>query len=244
MTIQNNRLNGINPLSYVGVNASQPPQVVTANVPPTTTTKGYPIGTIWIDGSGALALGYIYMGINATNGNALWPLFTEAVGGDILTLSDTTGLKVDPDGTGNVQLVGDAGSGINVVSTPGSNLLTISNANRVNGTAQTVGAVTANVLSVAVAANRAISATINLSGGRSDYTASYAATGNAGYNRAGGGLNVLPNVVITPTVTNGIAGTVGANLITSGNNIILQVTGEAGHTWNWAASAEIIVVSA
>lgn len=242
MTIQNNRLNGINPLAYTGVNATQPPQIITAPDAPTVGTKQYPIGTIWIKGSGAGSVAYIYMGVNATNGNAMWPLFTEATGGDVLTLSDTAGTLVTPTAGGNIQIIGDTASGISV--TAGTNTLTIANANGITGTAQTVGATTATLISVPILANRAVSAVVNIAGARADYSASYAATGNAGYNRAGGGLNVLPNVVISPTYSAGIVGTIGANLITSGNNVILQVTGEAGQTWNWSASAEVITISA
>lgn len=45
--------------------------------------------------------------------------------GTVLTLSDTAGTQVSPTVGGNIQLVGQAGQ-INVVSTPGSNLLTFS----------------------------------------------------------------------------------------------------------------------
>lgn len=44
----NQRLNGLNPLSYMGVNASQPPQVVIYLREPTTNDINFELGTFWI----------------------------------------------------------------------------------------------------------------------------------------------------------------------------------------------------
>ena len=57
--------------------------------------------------------------------NATWFKITGAPSGTVITLSDTANTKVGPDGTGNIQLVGTAGQ-IDIVSNPGSNLLTFS----------------------------------------------------------------------------------------------------------------------
>lgn len=240
MPLNNNALNGTrNNIAYVGVNAPTPSNTLqVARAPGVQDKKNVYQGDFWIDTTTKNM--YVYLGNNSA-GQAVWNLITSA-GGDITTLSDTAGTLVYPTAAGNVQIVGDTVSGITVTS--GTNLLTIANANKYTGTAQTVGATTATLISVPILANRAVSAVVNIAGARADYSASYAATGNAGYNRQAGALAVLPNVVISPTYTAGIVGTIGANLITSGNNVILQVTGEAGQTWNWVASAEVIVVSA
>jgi hypothetical protein len=240
MPLNNNALNGTrNNIAYVGVNAPTPPNTLqVARAPGVQDKKNVYQGDFWLDTTTKSM--YVYLG-NDSSGNALWELITSATG-DVVTLSDTAGTLVTPTGAGNIQIIGDTTSGITV--TAGTHTLTIANANNIIGTAQTIGATTATLISVPILANRAVSAVVNIAGARADYSASYAATGNAGYNRQAGALNVLPNVVISPTYTAGIVGTIGANLITSGNNVILQVTGEAGQTWNWSASAEVIVVSA
>ncbi len=240
MPTNNNALNGTrNNIAYVGVNAPTPPNTLQVNrAPGPQDKKNVYQGDFWLNPMTKLL--YVYMG-NDSSGNALWPLVSSSIG-DLQTLSDTAGTVVSPTATGNIQIIGDATSGITV--TAGTNSLTIADANSIIGTAQTIGATTATLISVPILANRAVSAVVNIAGARADYSASYAGTGNAGYNRQAGALNVLPNVVISPTYTAGIVGTIGANLITSGNNVILQVTGEAGQTWNWSASAEVIVVSA
>lgn len=52
MTNYNQRLNGLNPLSYVGVNAQQPADFILDNRPPTSNdTQNVALGTQWLDKS-------------------------------------------------------------------------------------------------------------------------------------------------------------------------------------------------
>lgn len=73
---QNNKLNGINPLVYQGVNATQPPQVLTSTATPSISTKQYPIGTLWLKNTGSSAVLYMYVGVDSSTGHALWPTIT------------------------------------------------------------------------------------------------------------------------------------------------------------------------
>ena len=44
----NRDLNGLNPLSYMGVNPSTPPQLVQENRAPTSNDHVYAVGTMWL----------------------------------------------------------------------------------------------------------------------------------------------------------------------------------------------------
>lgn len=63
-----NALNGFNPLSYLGVNATTPPQVIIKNFAPLDTNNQFPIGTIWINE----LLSNIYMLVSLAGGVAEW----------------------------------------------------------------------------------------------------------------------------------------------------------------------------
>jgi hypothetical protein len=196
-----------------------------------------PIGQEWINTTTDQY--FIYFG-NDTNGDAIWIAVAQGPG-DLQTLTGNSGGAISPV-LGNINIVGDTTTGINVVGS--GNTLTISSTGTSVNTAQTIGATTADLFSVPILNNRAIVAVCEVAGARSDYSASYAATGSAGYNRAGGGISVLPNVVINGTITDPLASTIGASFVVVGTNAVLRVTGEAGQTWNWAGRITVTVVSA
>ena len=123
----NQRLNGLNPLSYLGDNAVQPPDFVTKPRPPTTTdSRNFALGDIWLDTTGypnTLPTNEsIYMLVALVGNQATWVNFG---GGDLETLTGNTGGAVSPDGADNINVVGDAVT-INVAGNPGTNTLIIS----------------------------------------------------------------------------------------------------------------------
>lgn len=101
----------------------------------------YSYGTVWQVGKNPTTgtEGELWMLATIIANQGYWIMLSSGSPpvGPLLTLSDTAGTKVSPDGTGNIQLVG--GQAVTVVSTPLSNLLTIS---AVTATTSQIGVVT------------------------------------------------------------------------------------------------------
>lgn len=220
----NQRLNGINPLSYLGANAVQPPDFVTKPRPPTSTdSKNFYLGQIWLDtGTNIPATANdVYMLVGLQGNSATWVAFG---GGDLQTLTGNSGGAVAPDGTFNINVVGD-GTTINVTGNPGTNTLTIS----------TVGTGVINTLTGN--SGGAISPTagnINIVG-----TGVISVVGNSGTST----LTVTPSGSIASSfITNPATGTAtpvagvltfaGGNNITqtaAGSTVTTQLTGTTNH---------------
>jgi len=116
----NQRLNGLEPLAYAGVNAIQPPDFVTKPRDPTATdSKNFYLGTIWLNTTSET----VWMLVSLVGNVATWVMITGAAGA-ILTLTGNSGGAVSPL-LGNINVVGD-GTTINVVGNPGTHTLTIS----------------------------------------------------------------------------------------------------------------------
>ena len=125
--LKNQRLNGLNPLAYIGVDSVQPPEFVTFDRPPTTNdNQNFLLGTIWLDigTNNPPKAENVWMLVSLDSNIAIWIDF--AGSGDLLSLSaDNVGSvgKVFGDATHNIKLLGTAGV---VVTTgnPGSNSIT------------------------------------------------------------------------------------------------------------------------
>ena len=121
----NQRLNGLNPLAYIGVNSYQPPEFVTDNRPPTQyDIKNFFLGTIWLDTTSNPPTSVnIWMLVSIEGGIATWVNFSGA-SGFINTLTGNSGGVVPPTGN-NINVVGD-GTTIDIVGNPGTSTLTAS----------------------------------------------------------------------------------------------------------------------
>lgn len=64
--------------------------------------------------------------VSSTVAGAVWIAFVPSTAGSVSTLTGNSGGAVGPDGMGNINVVGDNSKGINIVGTPGSNILTAS----------------------------------------------------------------------------------------------------------------------
>lgn len=122
------------PIRYVGEDMTTLPAVNVARAP-TVNDRNYPLYTFWRnsnpnaispDAEGDCWLLIKFRPHTITFLDAIWVKLTAGSipGGTVVSLSDTANVKVFPDVTGNIQLVG--GAGISIVSTPPSNLLTVS----------------------------------------------------------------------------------------------------------------------
>lgn len=121
----NQRLNGLEPLAYAGVNAVQPPDFVTKPRPPTSTdSKNFYLGQIWLDtGTNTPPTANdVYMLVALLGNQATWVSLS---GGNLETLTGNSGGAVSPDGASNINVVGD-GTYIDIVGNPGTNTLTAS----------------------------------------------------------------------------------------------------------------------
>ncbi len=116
----NQGLNGLNsPLSYMGVNASQPSQFRTQSFDPgPNDSKNFALGAWWLNTS-TLALWYLASLVGNT---ATWLRVT--LNGASFFQGNSGGI-VTPDAAGLLHVVGD-GITVNVVGNPGTNTLTIS----------------------------------------------------------------------------------------------------------------------
>jgi hypothetical protein len=114
-----NNLSGISSLGYQGTNAANPPNVSTHKSDPNPNiTQNFSIGDIWIN----TTLLKIWMLVSLAGNQATWQLLR---GGSIDSLTSNAGGVVDPDGDGNINVVGD-GTTITGVGNPGTNTITFS----------------------------------------------------------------------------------------------------------------------
>ena len=71
------------------------------------------------------ASGHFFKCVSATVAGAVWTPFIPSAAGTVSTLTANSGGMVGPDGSGNINVVGD-GTTINIVGNPGTNTLTAS----------------------------------------------------------------------------------------------------------------------
>ena len=160
---------------------------------------------------------------------------------DIETLTADSGGAVGPNGVGNVDFVG--GTNLTTVGVPGSNSITINQDNVEFGTAQTIGAVTADIITVACGATPG------------SYQVQSQVSAFESSTPAGGGFRLVNGVrttgaasILTGTTDNTINREVAiaasnADIVVSGNNIIVRVTGVIGLTMQWTAKLQYVFAS-
>jgi len=118
------RLNGLNPLSYIGVNPYTPPELVVHPRPPTQNDlANFYLGTIWIDNgtNNPPEAENIWLLVAALGNVATWINF--GGGGDLLSLTGDVGGPVFGDPAHNIDLIGDAG--LEVIGDPATHSLVI-----------------------------------------------------------------------------------------------------------------------
>lgn len=159
---------------------------------------------------------------------------------DIETLTGDSGGAVGPDGAFNLNIVGGSSEtfnldGLQTEGSPGTNTITINLMNTASGTGQTIGAVTDDVITFAMGASpRTCTFDIKIASFESTTPAGagYNIFGAARTDGASATLVGTPDVVTNEEVALAAA---SADLVVSGNNAIIRVTGVAGLTINWTA---------
>jgi len=161
--------------------------------------------------------------------------------GDVETLTGDSGGAVGPDLAGNINVLG--GAGITVTGNPGTNTLTIVEDEVIEGTGQTVGAVTTDVLTIPLGATPA---TFTLEARVGVFESTAPAGGGMwvlGVLRTTGAASVIVATEAEDTFLEASIMTASVAWVASGNNAILRVTGVAALTLEWAATAEYVVAS-
>lgn len=123
----NRRLNGINPLSYIGTNPYTPPDFVDNPRPPLPTDfKNFEIGTFWLDtgANNPPTSSDLYVLVDLSGNIATWIPLGGGGSGTVITLTSNSGGPV-PALAGNINVVGD-GTTITGVGNPGTNTITFS----------------------------------------------------------------------------------------------------------------------
>jgi len=118
------RLNGLFPLSYVGVVPVSPVNFVMDDRNPTVSdSKNFYIGDLWLNTSTQPPdVADLWMLVSLVGNNATWVNFGA---GNLETLTGNTGGPVFPDGADNINVVGDATT-ITIAGNPGTHTLTAS----------------------------------------------------------------------------------------------------------------------
>ena len=120
MSRVNQRLNGLNPLAYLGVDAYEPNDfIVERRDPLTSDFNNFYLGTWWLN-SFTSSLFYL---ASLENSVATW-INVSSMSGAVQTLTADSGGPVSPT-AGNINVVGD-GTTVDIVGTPGTSTLTIS----------------------------------------------------------------------------------------------------------------------
>lgn len=245
----NQRLNGLDPLAYSGVNPVQPPDFVTKPRPPTANdSKNILLGTIWLDTTGypmtAPTNQNIWMLVALIGNQATWVNLAASS----LTLTGDSGGAVSPT-AGNINILG---SGlITVVGSPGTSTLTITPSGAIassfltdSGTATpALGVITFNAVSQA-------GSSVTFSGSTSIVRLNTTdASGNTHIGN-GSGNSTLTSTnstllgkntgnALTSGANNTVIGSLSGALITSGSNN--TVIGEGSGTALLTGSSNIII---
>lgn len=155
----------------------------------------------------------------------------------IETITGDTGGAVSPDISFNVNLLG--GGSIVVSGNPGTNTLTITDQG-ISGTATTIGAVTADVLTIALGATPGTYTFSSSIAGFESTTPAGVGYAIVGAVRTTGVAAVLlPTQAIDHFEDTAVAPCTGS-LVVSGNNAIFRVLGTAGLTISWKGVAEYV----
>ena len=126
-----NRLNGLFPLSYMGVIPTSPQNFIQDTRAPTSTDwQNFYIGDLWLDISSDTAPNYIpptidnlYILTSLDKNSATWVPFAGSAG-TVTDLTGNTGGKVPPT-AGNINVLGDTTVGLTIAGTPGTSTLLV-----------------------------------------------------------------------------------------------------------------------
>lgn len=229
------------PLGHVGnTTVNSVPMAFTTTVP-TSSTINYPVGQVLLVKTGENLADIYWLASKEVINNdlhptSLWIKIGES-DGTVNTLTGNTGGAITPDSDQNINIVGDTSTGI-TVSGAGTTL-TISYTAAEEYTVQTVGATTGDIATIPITDLTSVVINGEITGAQDDYTASLIGNFNSGCRRSGGGAILIGSPQIN--ISEDFSGSALVDILVSGNNLIVRVTGVAGATINWKARIKIIV---
>jgi hypothetical protein len=162
-------------------------------------------------------------------------------GAAVQTLTGDTGGAVGPDGANNINLL--TGVGLTSTGNPGTNTITFTLDGGSEGTTTTVGAVTGDVITIALGATPAtytFEARISAFESTTPAGAGYQIFGAVRTTGVAATLIGTPDVIVNEEAA---LVTGDADLVVSANNAIFRVTGVAGLTIDWKASSLYTMVT-
>lgn len=122
----------------------------------------------------------------------------------------------------------------------GTNSITLDVGGGTDTTVTTTDATPTTLYSFPVSNNQSITMYADMIASKADYSASIGGNIEATARRAGGSLIMVGAPVVNLNTDSG--GSPDFNIVVSGNNFILQVTGEAATTYNWKALVRTVTV--
>ena len=160
---------------------------------------------------------------------------------DIETLTGDSGGAIGSDAAFNINIVG--GTNITVDGNPVTHTLTISQDNRLEGTGQTVGAVTTDLITFDLGATPGVyTFDIRIAGFDAADSLGIGYTLVGAVRTSGAAATLLPSQALDQFEELAIIGATAA-IVAVANTAVIRVTGVAAKTINWAANAEYIFVS-
>lgn len=168
-------------------------------------------------------------------------LFDGSSASDLETLTADTGGAVGVDSSFNIDILG--GTGISTVGDPALHKITISKKNSVEGTATTVGAVNADVITLPLGT---VAGTYFFSGEITAYDTTLSRGGSyifAGSIRTNGAVATEVSNQNSFESTDVSMIPADFDLIANANNSIVRVLGVAGSTINWKCSLYYLFIS-
>ncbi len=258
------RLDGRNPLAYMGVKPSQPPQLLVRNAAPTANdVYNLVIGTLWVVQEKINPVAQdpeIYMLVNQEQNQATWVQIYPGSGtGAVESLTGNSGGAVLPTAAdpANINILGTGT--ITVVGNPGTNTLTVTPSGDIassfptqSGTAvPSAGALTINGSGVIATSGAGSTVTITPSGAIASSFITNPATGTATPSSgvltfAGAGATVVSAAGSTVTITSTDTGTTSfptdSGTATPTAGAVNVLGGTAGRDINTSASGSTIHV--
>lgn len=209
----NQRLNGLNPLAYLGDNAYQPPEFLGETRAPTINDTNFELGTLWLDRTDNPPTAEdVWMLVSLVQNRATWVNFAGGISA-MDTLTGDSGGPVVPT-AGNINVIAGRStlnSGATVRFTGSGSILTF---NTTDASSNTIIGKSAGNLTLSGTNNTSLgdSASIALTTGSNNTVVGYL----AGSGLTSGSSNVI------------IGDGAGVNITTTDNNIIIGTTGIGG----------------
>lgn len=227
-------IDGLNPLTVVGNPGTNQLEIEIATA--TTTQLG---------ATTLASVGLTVAGINSTN--AVTPAGLQAKIGSQTTdgvaygVGSSAAIAWTAAGTDGQVLIAATGgppafasiTSSTLTITPGPNSLDIEIGGGTVFTVTTSDATPTALGTFAISTNQAITLVAEVIGAKADYSAAIGGSATATARRAAGALAMVGSPIIDLNTDSG--GAPDFNVVVSGNNLLLQVTGEAATTYNWKA---------